>query len=118
MYSLANVHVMLQWQYGRLDQELHFPEEFRDLVDQCLSKDPAARPTMRQVVERLQDVPLTGNSLCQHLHLAQYQASYGQGRIQKQSDLGCCVCMPTISHPLFESPAIPLLHPTVCALLV
>ena len=60
--QLADVHVVLQWQHSRKYLGLHYPKEFQGIVNQCLSANPEDRPTMRQVVDRLQEVPLTGDT--------------------------------------------------------
>ncbi len=37
-----------------------FPEELRKLIDDCWAQDPEARPSMQQVVERMQDIQELG----------------------------------------------------------
>jgi hypothetical protein len=49
----------------------HVPPELRPLIERCLAKDPAARPTTDQLLTELGRAQLAKGWLSRHIHLAQ-----------------------------------------------
>ena len=95
--QLADVHVVLQWRFGQEDLGLHYPKEFQDIVNQCLSIAPADRPTMRQVIELLLAVPLTGDANAMVPLLVKVMTTFGCAALGMHCSRfvdSCCTGLP------------------------